>query len=292
MGIRLLNRFLRKKNPKGIQETHLRYFTGKKIAVDISIYLYRYASQDSLTDNILKMCNIFQHYKIRPLFIFDGKSTKVKSETLELRREQKKVAYKKYHELKNDSTTFIKNKERLMRELKHKSTFINIEMINKVKNLLDSCNMSYITANGEADELCAALARKKKVDAVLSEDTDMFAYGVPVVLKYFSFVKHTIVKYNTFDILSNLGIDYEEFLDICVLSGTDYNESCGNLFNLYNNMIEYKKLDNSPNNNWHLVDKEEEIIVNIMKSKKYYKIDESSILKKYPYIVIKGGRIS
>ena len=41
--------------------------------------------------------------------------------------------------------------------------------------------------------------------------------------------------------------------------------------------IEYKKLDNSPNNNWHLVDKEEEIIVNIMKSKKYYKIDESSI---------------
>ena len=46
MGIHLLNRFLRTKNPKGIREVHLNTFKNKKIAIDISIYLYRYASRN------------------------------------------------------------------------------------------------------------------------------------------------------------------------------------------------------------------------------------------------------
>ena len=56
MGIHLLNRFLRTKNPIGIKEIHLNSFKNKKVAIDISIYLYRYASQDALTENIFKMC--------------------------------------------------------------------------------------------------------------------------------------------------------------------------------------------------------------------------------------------
>ena len=64
MGIYLLNSFLKTKNPKGIQEVHLNSFKNKKIAIDISIYLYRYASQDALTENILKMCNLFKLYNM------------------------------------------------------------------------------------------------------------------------------------------------------------------------------------------------------------------------------------
>jgi flap endonuclease-1 len=296
MGIHLLNRFLRSKNPPGIQELHLKNFTGKKIAIDISIYLYRYASQDALTKNILKMCEIFKLYKIRPLFVFDGKSNRKKDETLKKRKQQKRIAYNKYIELKknNNNMNFItKNKSRLLCELKRKSTFINIEMINKIKNLLDSLGNTYITAEGEADELCAALAKTKRVDAVLSEDTDMFAYGVPVVLKYFSFVKHTIVKYDISIILQNLNLNYEEFLDICVLSGTDYNKSYGNLFDIYNNMIEYKKLPENDISFDMWVSNNKIItgnITEVMESKQYYKINEMRILKKYPFIVIKHGR--
>jgi flap endonuclease-1 len=309
MGIHLLNRFLRTKNPKGIKEVHLNTFANKKIAIDISIYLYRYASQDALTENILKMCNLFKSHKIRPLFVFDGKSSDKKQETLFKRKEAKQKAYSQYTILKND-TRFLKNKSRLLRELKRKSTYINIKMINQVKNTLDSCGMSYIVANGEADELCAALAKTNKVAAVLSEDTDMFAYGVPVVLKYFSFVKHTVVMYETNKLLGELNLNYDEFLDICVLSGTDYNKSCGNLFNIYDFMIKYKKniidsgeligdsiISDEPiesfgswvNNN-HLENiQDENNIDEVMNSKKYYKINSRDILKEYPFIIIKSG---
>ena len=154
------------------------------------------------------------------------------------------------------------------------------------------------------------MAKTNKVAAVLSEDTDMFAYGVPVVLKYFSFVKHTVVMYETNKLLGELNLNYDEFLDICVLSGTDYNKSCGNLFNIYDFMIKYKKtiLDSSEiigdsiisdepiesfgswvNNN-HLENiQDENNIDEVMNSKKYYKINSRDILKEYPFIIIKSG---
>lgn len=301
MGIHLLNRFLRTKNPIGINETHLRSFKNKKVAIDISIYLYRYASQDALTENIFKMCNIFKKYKIRPLFVFDGKISEDKKKTIEKRKLEKREAYKQYNLLKNENSQFSKNKTRLLRDLKRKSTFINIKMIQQVKNLLDSCNMSYITANGEADELCAALAKTKKVYAVLSEDTDMFAFGVPVVLKYFSFVKHTVVKYDTPVLLNTLNLTSNEFLDVCVLSGTDYNKKCDSLFNIYDYMMEYKKcscetkscscsfkswINNALTQNDYDMTSE---IEEIMSSKEHYNINEKKILSEYPFIVIKSG---
>ena len=301
MGIHLLNRFLRTKNPIGIKETHLNSFKNKKVAIDISIYLYRYASQDALTENIFKMCNIFKKYKIRPLFVFDGKISEDKKYTIEKRKLEKREAYKQYNLLKNENSQFSKNKTRLLRDLKRKSTFINIKMIQQVKNLLDSCNMSYITANGEADELCAALAKTKKVYAVLSEDTDMFAFGVPVVLKYFSFVKHTVVKYDTPVLLNTLNLTSNEFLDVCVLSGTDYNKKCDSLFNIYDYMMEYKNcscetkscscsfkswVNNALTQNDHDMTSE---IEEIMSSKEHYIINEKKILSEYPFIVIKSG---
>ena len=301
MGIHLLNRFLRTKNPIGIKETHLNSFKNKKVAIDISIYLYRYASQDALTENIFKMCNIFKKYKIRPLFVFDGKISEDKKNTIEKRKLEKREAYKQYNLLKNENSQFSKNKTRLLRDLKRKSTFINIKMIQQVKNLLDSCNMSYITANGEADELCAALAKTKKVYAVLSEDTDMFAFGVPVVLKYFSFVKHTVVKYDTPVLLNTLNLTSNEFLDVCVLSGTDYNKKCDSLFNIYDYKMEYKKcscetkscscsfkswINNALTQNDYDMTSE---IEEIMSSKEHYNINEKKILSEYPFIVIKSG---
>jgi len=203
--------------------------------------------------------------------------------------------------LKNENSQFSKNKTRLLRDLKRKSTFINIKMVRQVKNLLDSCNMSYITANGEADELCAALAKTKKVYAVLSEDTDMFAFGVPVVLKYFSFVKHTVVKYDTPVLLNTLNLTSNEFLDVCVLSGTDYNKKCDSLFNIYDYMMEYKNcscetkscscsfkswVNNALTQNDHDMTSE---IEEIMSSKEHYIINEKKILSEYPFIVIKSG---
>jgi len=59
--------------------------------------------------------------------------------------------------------------------------------------------------------------------ACLSEDMDMFVYGCPRVLRYFSLLNHTAVLYKMKYILQELGVTQKEFREMCVLSGTDYN---------------------------------------------------------------------
>ena len=52
MGIRYLNRFLKEEASQSIKLISLKQLSGKKIAIDISIYMYKYASENSLIENI------------------------------------------------------------------------------------------------------------------------------------------------------------------------------------------------------------------------------------------------
>ena len=107
--------------------------------------------------------------------------------------------------------------------MKKKAVYVTRNKINKVKELIQLYGASYVEAEGEADELCALLAIQNKVWAVLSEDMDMFVYGCPRVLRYFSLINHTAVLYQTDKILNQLDMTQEEFRSICVVAGTDYN---------------------------------------------------------------------
>jgi hypothetical protein len=89
-----------------------------------------------------------------------------------------------------------------------KRKFVNVSKsdIENIKDLIRAYGATYYDAPGEADELCAMLTIKGKVWACLSEDMDMFVYGCPRVLRYFSLLNHTVVIYNLNEILNNLGI--------------------------------------------------------------------------------------
>ncbi len=73
MGIKHLNKFLRDEAQKSIKFISLAELSGKKIAVDISIYMYKYASDGTLLENMYLMLSTMRHYDIVPVFIFDGK---------------------------------------------------------------------------------------------------------------------------------------------------------------------------------------------------------------------------
>ena len=253
MGIRHLNRFLKDNASSSIKLCNLSELSGKKIAVDISIYMYRFASNNTLIENIYLMLSVFRHYNIIPIFIFDGKPPSEKHELLKKRKEDKREAENEYNKLKNtleinkdmddsDKQEIIYN----MDILKKKFVSINKNDIENVKMLIRSYGATYYDAPGEADELCAMLNIKNKVWASLSEDMDMFVYGCPRVIRYFSLLNHTAIVYDVKGILNNLGISQKELREICVLSGTDYNLECDDTKNSLNNTLKnFKKYHKS-----------------------------------------------
>jgi 5'-3' exonuclease len=230
MGIKYLNRFFRNTIPSSMNFTSIAELSGKKIAVDISIYLYKYASDGNLIENIYLMLSIFRQYNVTPIFIFDGKAPVEKKELLIKRREDKQEAEKEFNNLKrilhSSPNIDYDEKQELINNmdlLKKKFVRISKNDIEQVKQLMRAYGATYYDAPGEADELCAMLTIKGKVWACLSEDMDMFVYGCPRVVRYLSLLNHTVVLYNMTEILDKLGFTQKELREICILSGTDYN---------------------------------------------------------------------
>ena len=258
MGIQFLNKILRENCDKSIWQIGIAELSGKKIAVDISIYLYKYESNGTLLESIYLMLAIFREYNIIPIFVFDGKPPPEKKELLQKRRQDKAAAKNEYNKLKDqldqiqiESNNYEKNEiVATMDQLKKQFVYITHEKIEKVKELIRAYGATYYDAVGEADELCALLVIKKKAWACLSEDMDMFVYGCNRVLRYLSLANQSIVLYHTKGILANLNMTQKEFREICVLSGTDYNINA-NSFILPNTIAsfrKYKELNKDLNN--------------------------------------------
>ena len=87
MGIQYLNKFFKTECTKSINSRCLKFLFGKKIVVDIGIYMFKYASENSLKENMYLMFSIFKYYNITPIFVFDGKTPAEKKELIEERRE-------------------------------------------------------------------------------------------------------------------------------------------------------------------------------------------------------------
>ena len=251
MGIRHLNRFFKENASSAIKQINLCELSGKKIAIDASIYIYKYASDNVLIENMYLMLATFRYYNIIPVFIFDGKPPVEKSDTLQKRREDKKEAENEYNNLKmllenNANMDEVERQEIIanMDVLKRQFIYISKAEIEMVKQLILVYGATYYEAHGEADELCALLTIKGKVWGCLSEDMDLFVYGCPRVLRYLSLLKHTVVLYDTKEILESLGITQKNLREICILSGTDYNTEVdlkNGTHSLYDNLKYFKK---------------------------------------------------
>jgi len=246
MGIRYLNKYIRDYCPTSMACISLSELSGKKIAVDISIYLYKYESENMLLENMYLMLSVLREYNIIPIFVFDGKSPLEKKQLVQKRQEQRLEAEQEYKLLqqKLKESTSDEDKADIMDtidQVKRKIVYITKEKITNVKMLIEFYGANYIDAPGEADELCALLVKQHKVWACLSEDMDMFVYGCSKILRYFSLINHTAVLYSMKYILQELQLTQQEFREICIISGTDYNTNIDENINLINAMRYFYK---------------------------------------------------
>jgi len=256
MGIQHLNRHLRNKCQNEIKQIHLSELKDKKIAIDASIYMYRYVGEGGLIDGTYQLISLLRHYEIKGVFVFDGVAPPEKQELLQMRKASKNEAERKYNDIKERLGKCSKEEALEIRAemdvLKKKFIRLKNKDIEKVKDLIRICGMTYYEADGEADQLCAKLVLDNKVYACLSEDMDMFVYGCSRVLRYLSLLNSTVVIYDFNAILNKLQWTDKEFREICVLSGSDYNVNKTrdtNLFKTIKLFEKYKNYINDDNNN-------------------------------------------
>ena len=117
----------------------------------------------------------------------------------------------------------------------------------------DILEKRYYDAPGEADQLCAKMVINKEAWACMSDDMDMFVYGCTRVLRHISLLNHTVMFYSTTGILRELDIPMQNFREILIISGTDYNHSVSVNINDIVNQYRTFALDsdnNIPFNEW------------------------------------------
>ena len=109
-------------------------------------------------------------------------------------------------------------------KLLHQLVSIKPEDIDIVERLCKTLYIPFHYAQQEAESFSSFLCKTGQVDAVVTEDTDVLAYGCPMWL---SSINHdgwcTEVNFN--DMLTALSMTNMQFIDLCILCGTDYNES-------------------------------------------------------------------
>ena len=80
MGIKHLNSYLKRTCRNILPKVSLWDLRGKRVAIDASIYMYRFASQDALVDGMYQLTMLLLDNRITPLYVFDGPPPPEKAE--------------------------------------------------------------------------------------------------------------------------------------------------------------------------------------------------------------------
>jgi 5'-3' exonuclease len=93
------------------------------------------------------------------------------------------------------------------------------------KDLFRILQVPFFVAPMEAETMCSDLCKRGLVDGALSEDTDVMAYRSPVFLSKINTTADTCVRIRHDAILEGLELEGDQFLDLCIMCGTDYNKN-------------------------------------------------------------------
>jgi len=248
MGIKSLSTLLRRCN---FERVHLSKYRSKKIAIDISPFLFKYRIifQDEWLQSFVNLVCCLRRNDIHAIFIYDGIAPTEKQYEKECRRKKRddiktracdlQTALDKYEETGKADPILLKvgrihlleqecgiiDKQAIIASIdKCKKQTVSITHDDKIatKNLLEKLGVPHVKAPGEAEKFASELFKAGLVDAVLSDDTDVLMYGVTMISKIDTKTE-TVLEIEQSDLLKQLDLSSESFKHLCITLGTDYN---------------------------------------------------------------------
>ena len=229
MGIRGLGGFIKWRLPQIRKTLSWVKYSGERWGVDCSCLLYR-AKGVSLSPATVIACMIvkMRRFGIEPVFIFDGRPPMAKADVVDQRRVIRQAVQKEMAEIKmnleSDELTGLEKfeMERRHASLQKKAPSVSGGEKDDIKKLLYACGVQFITAAGEADDVLGYLCRNGTLQGVVSTDMDMLARGVPVLVIPETADATVLTTIQLQDVLVGLGLGYTQFVDACMLMGSDY----------------------------------------------------------------------
>lgn len=229
MGIRNLQNWIRWYVPHTIESPQWTSFSGKTLGIDILGFLYRAKSQGVYPINyVAKLIAACKRFNIQPIIIFDGKAPSEKKVTLSNRTQLRTRSTLQKNTMLQTMPDECRNELRYeLQKLELNSTYLTSEERDQVKQFLYSCGVLSLNASGEADNTLAYFSRKGWIDGVISSDFDLLARGVETLIMPSSDLLHIPgesgwKQYTLSKLLDHSGLTYEQFVDMCVMMGSDY----------------------------------------------------------------------
>lgn len=226
MGIHGLLQFIKEAS----EPIHVRKYKGQVVAVDTYCWLHKGAiacaeklAKGEPTDRYVGFCmkfvNMLLSHGIKPILVFDGCTLPSKKEVERSRRERRQANLLKGKQLLREG------KVSEARECFTRSVNITHAMAHKVIKAARSQGVDCLVAPYEADAQLAYLNKAGIVQAIITEDSDLLAFGCKkVILKMDQFGNGLEIDQARLGMCRQLGDIFteEKFRYMCILSGCDY----------------------------------------------------------------------
>ncbi|NXF04951.1 EXO1 Exonuclease, partial [Smithornis capensis] len=226
MGIQGLLQFIK----EAAEPSHVKKYKGLTVAVDTYCWLHKgaYACAEKLargepTDLYVAFCmklvDMLLSFGIKPILVFDGCTLPSKKEVEKSRREKRQANLLKGKKLLQEG------KLSEARECFGRSVNITHAMACEVIKAARARGVDCIVAPYEADAQLAYLNKIGMVQAIITEDSDLLAFGCKkVFLKIDKFGNGLEIDQARLGNCKQLGNVFteEKFRYMCILSGCDY----------------------------------------------------------------------
>jgi 5'-3' exonuclease len=261
MGIDGSWKAFREFSPDGFKPSKLEKHRGERWAIDGNALAYKFIYGNHKGSLYIQFGWLYVDLllnKIETWFVFDGVTSHAKRFEAEDREKKKRKAENEIKDLQEsvkaqksslgispgktvdkispakisqiDPKKFSELKEaedKLMKKQKQ-SLRVTSQQIDSVMKLLRSMGARVIRAENDGEAMCSVLNRLGFVDAVVSHDSDVFAFGGKRLITGLSCKgkrDEDLALYDCPKILADMGLTNEKFIEVSILCGCDFTKN-------------------------------------------------------------------
>lgn len=234
MGVHDLLKNLKEHCPEVIQhfkDDKWSEFSGKTFATDLPVYSHKFFIKDTTIPRDRRISLLFQRFfnqyryfkerrNITLLYVFDGKSPPEKDDEKKRRRENSQKTWQNKRRKINElsSTPLSDVDEEPINLEDYMPTSKDFQLL---RQMMLKLGIPCLVARGEGEMGCVWAVKNGLADAIMTSDSDSLACGgdlvvfdVPGQIPYYVYLD---------DVLKSLKLTFQQFQDVCVTQGTDFN---------------------------------------------------------------------